>query len=106
MVPSLQMDNRRCRRWKPQVLHLNDVFSIDAEVMSACHLLSDIEQQCVVSLFCQVDGGFEDMAFADFFLTAFGRGDIHHLTSSGFSTFCQFDALFTRIEFRQSVIIP
>ena len=68
----LQMHNLRCRRRQPEVLHVDDRLSINHEIMTACHLLSYIEQQCIVASFSDVEGSFEDMTLAHLATTTSG----------------------------------
>ena len=60
-------------------MHLNDVLTINREIMTASHLLTYVQQQGIVTIFGNVDSGFVNMTLAYLTASAFSSGDIHHL---------------------------
>ena len=106
MATFLQVDYLRGCRRQPQVLHLDDGLSVDAEVMTTGHLLTDIQQQAVIARLSNIDGCLEDVTLADFALATLGRSDIHHLAGSLALTFLQANSLTAGVKLRQSVVVP
>ena len=94
-------------RWRqPEVLHVDDSFPIDTEVMSPGHLLTYIEQQRIFARLGDVQVSLEHMALAHFLFAAFGRGDIHGLLGSGTCFLVQPDKLVGRVEVCLAIVIP
>ena len=96
----------RGRGRQPEVLHLDDRLSVDAQVVSSGHALPHIEQQSVVARLRNVDFGPELIAPAHLTLSTFGRGDIHHLLSTFLIALAERHDIRGRIEIRHTIVVP
>ena len=102
----LQVYDCRSGGRKPQILHIDDGLTVDGKVMTARHLLPDIQQERIVALCEDGEFGDVDIPLSDLAPTTLRRGDIHHLTLSLCSLPFQFDTPVTGIEVRQSIVVP
>ena len=50
MIACLQMDDNRTRRRQPYVLHVHHLLAVNLQMVAACHLLTDVQQQGIVAL--------------------------------------------------------
>ena len=82
MLSFLQMNDGRSRWWQPQVLHIDNRFPIDLEMMAARHGLSYIQQQGIITFLRYGDGCLKKIPFTHLSPTPFGRSDIHHFFAS------------------------
>ncbi len=76
-----QMNNLRGRRRQPQVLHLDDILTIDGKIMATSHLLANIQQQSIITRFRNIDSRFEDVTLAHFTLVSLGGSDVDDIGS-------------------------
>ena len=102
----LQVYRGRGRGRQPQVLHLHHRLTVHAEVMTARHLLSHVEQQGIVAFLGNVDGGGEDVALAHLLLSTFRRSHVHHFRLAAARLPFQSHAVLARVQLRQSVVVP
>ena len=75
------MNNLRGRRRQPQVLHLDDILTINGKVMTTGHLLTNIQQQGIIARFRDIDSRFEDVTLAHLTLVSLGGSDVDDIGS-------------------------
>ena len=107
MTAFLQMHDGRGRGRQPHVLHLDDGLAVDGEVMSAGHLLADIQHDSVISCLISCEIHRVDISLSYLTPATFGRGDIHHFTGASSFLFVERPtSVIAGIEIRQSVVVP
>ena len=78
-------------------------------MMAAGHLLPDVEQQGVVALLGNVDGGFKEVVLAHLPFSALRRGDVDHLGGLRIGIGglrLETDTLTARVEVYKTVVVP
>ena len=74
--------------------------------MTAGHLLTDVEQQGVVTLFGNIDSGIIEIALTDLLTAALGGSDIHHLARALSTASCHCDTAVCGVEIDKSIVVP
>jgi len=74
--------------------------------MAASHLLTYIEKKRIIASLRDVDGGFEDMALANFLFITFGTCHVDFLLLPLAFGLRQTNILRAGVELRESVVVP
>ena len=106
MLAGLQVDNGRGGGRQPHVVHFDDRLAVDAEVVTAGHLLPHVEEQGVVARLGNSDGGLEDVVLTHLAAAALGSGDIHFLAGAGVALLFQLHTLAGGVEVGEAVVVP
>ena len=106
VVSFLKSYNLRSSGRKPRILHLNHSLPIDGQIMSSRHFLANIEHQRIVARLFNINSCFIDISLAHFPSSAFGRGNINHLSVTCSRTSHQFHTTVGRIKVHQSIVVP